>query len=75
MHKKRCAMSNLTAQTGFNKSNKLLHEIKLWAKMREIQQYDIIIKQYSRIPLSYRLNRIQIGWNNFNNNITQNGNN
>ena len=27
-------MSNLTAQTGFNKSNKLLHENKLWAKMR-----------------------------------------
>ena len=27
-------MSNLTAQTSFNKSNKLLHEIKLWAKMR-----------------------------------------
>ena len=27
-------MSNLTAQTGFNKSNRLLHDIKLWAKMR-----------------------------------------
>ena len=27
-------MSNLTAQTGFNKSNKLLHEIKLWTQMR-----------------------------------------
>ena len=34
-------MSNLTAQTCFNKSNKLLHEIKLWAKMRNsvVQHY------------------------------------
>ena len=34
-------MSDLTAQTSFNQSNKLLHEIKLWAKMRNavVQHY------------------------------------
>ena len=55
MLEKICAMSNLTAQTGFNKSNKLIHENKLWAKMRNSVVRHYHNTQYSRIPVSHRL--------------------
>ena len=43
-------MSNLTAQTSFNKS-KLLYEIKLWAKMRN----SVVQHYHKTIPVPYRL--------------------